>query len=192
MEEWYKNDYNKLVTPYATNKPRIVVDPLTIKKINELVRSIIDRKRVEEHHLIDFGNEYKLFYTGLIGEAAMEQYFGENIIDWSVGDSSFYNEADLKKQGLNIGIKTVEAWKFPIVHKKVYRPELINVKLDEKTVVFFGYASKKVLEENQDDKYILSSMLKARGTKSAFLGFSQLIMIKDINELKKINKGEIK
>lgn len=184
----FKKEYNELVTPYAQGKPRITVEPATICKINDLVKEIIQRKKFETHHLIDDKNEYKRFFTGLLGEAALEQFLGVDIIDWSIGDSSIYNEADLKKSGFNIGIKTVEAWKFPVVHKHVIRPELINVKLDDKTIVFFGYASKKSLESKQDDKFILSPLLRSRGTKSAFFGFSEIIPIKDYSHLMKIYK----
>lgn len=186
----FRDEYNELVTPYAAGKPRIVVLDETIEKVKILVQAIIERKKNESHHLIDDKNEYKRFYTGLLGEAALEQHFGINIIDWSVGNSVQFNEADLRKSGLNIGIKTVEAWKFPIVHKKVKRPELINVKLDDKTIVFFGYASIATLINNQDDKYILSPKLRARGTKSGFVGFSEIIPIDSFDHLINIYKTQ--
>jgi len=182
----FKKEYNQLVTPFAEGKPRIVVSDEMIAKIRKLVEAIIERKRGEAHHRIDYNNEYKRFYTGLLGEAALEQFLGIKIIDWSVGDSSVFNEADLKNSGLDIGIKTVEAWKFPVIHKQVKRPELINVKLDDKTVVFFGYASMSVLRNNQDDNFIISPLLRARGTKTGFYGFSELVEITDFAHLKKV------
>jgi len=182
----FKEEYNQLVTPFVEGKPRIVVGDDMIARIHKLVQAIIERKKGEAHHKIDYNNEYKRFYTGLLGEAALEQFLGIKIIDWSVGDSSAFNEADMKKSGLDIGIKTVEEWKFPIIHKQVKRPELINVRLDDNTVVFFGYASMTTLKNNQDDKFILSPLLKARNTKTGFYGFSELIQITDFEHLKKI------
>lgn len=179
----YREEYKRTIVPYAENKPRITIDDDKISEINNLVNEIVKAKLSEAHHKCDHGSEYKRFYTGLLGEAAMEKYFGIDIIDKTVGDSKKYNVADLSSIGLNIGIKTVEIWKFPIVHKVVERPELINIRRDDKTVVFFGYATREVLSKYQDDSFILSNALRARGTKSAFWGFSELIPIKTLEEL---------
>lgn len=179
----YREEYKRLIVPFAENKPRITIDDDKITGINNLVNEIVKAKLSEAHHRCDHGSEYKRFYTGLLGEAAMEKYFGIDIIDKTVGDSKKYNVADLSSIGLNIGIKTVEIWKFPIVHKVVERPELINIRRDDKTVVFFGYATKEVLSKFQNDDFILSNALRARGTKSAFWGFSELIPIKTMDEL---------
>lgn len=180
---FYREEYKRLIVPFDQDKPRIIIDDDKIVEIKNLVNKIVNAKLSETHHKYDHGSEYKRFYTGLLGEAAMEKYLGINIIDKTVGDSKKYNVADLSSIGLNIGIKTVEIWKFPIVHKVVERPELINVRRDDKTVVFFGYATKQVLRNFQNDNFILSNALRARGTKSAFWGFSELIPIKTIDEL---------
>lgn len=179
----YRRDYMKYVVPYAEKKPRIVLSEKKIEEINELVQKITSAKISESHHEIDSFNEQKRFTTGLLGEAAMEELLGVEIVDFSVGDSKIYNIADLSKLGYNIGIKTVELWKFPIIHKTVKRPEIISVLRDDRTIVCFGYASKRVLKLFQNDDYILSPSLKARGTKTAFYGFEHLIPITCLDDV---------
>lgn len=188
QEEWYKEEYRKYVVPYAKGKPYIEVDKEIRDKIIDLTQRIIIAKSIEEHHKHDNKQEFKRFYTGLLGEAALEKLFGIDIIDYSVGSSNYFNIADFHKQGLNIGIKTVEIWKFPIIHKHVKRPEIINVRRDDKTVVCFGLATIEVLKKYQNDNYILSPLLKARGTKTGFYGFSELIPINSYEELVQIYK----
>lgn len=179
----YRQHYLKYVAPFAENRPRIILSDTKREKINNLAKRIIAAKVSESHHKIDSFNELKRFTTGLLGESAMEELLGVEIVDFSVGDSSVFNIADLNKLGYDIGIKTVEVWKFPIIHKNVKRPEIINVLRDEKTVVCFGYASKRVLEAFQSDVYILSPSLRARGTKTGFYGFQHLIPITCLDDV---------
>ena len=196
MKHKFKEEYEKLVVPYAPAKDsskRIIIPQAKIEKIEKLAKQIADAKTQEKHHLIDGLNEYKRHYTGLLGEAAIEEFFDIQIIDYSVGSSNIYNIADMKKIGLNIGVKTVEVWKFPIVHKEPPRPELICIKRTSNEVLLFGYASKSVLSQYQTDDFILDPNLKARGTKSAFYGFSELLDVNNLNELisiyNKFDKG---
>lgn len=193
MSHKFEAEYRELVVPYAPgrdSRQRILIPDHKLEKIRTLARQIAEAKAGEAHHIIDGASEYKRQYTGLLGEAALEEYFGIDIIDHSVGSSNAYNSADLRKIGLDIGVKTVEVWKFPIVHKHPIRPELICVKRKENEVIFFGYASKNVLARYQTDRFILDRQLKQRGTKSAFYGFSQLIPIDSLEKLKEVYHAE--
>lgn len=194
MKHNFENEYKKYVVPFAPDiesPQRITVPQDKITKIERLAKRIAEAKSIEKHHLIDNRSEYKRQYTGLLGEAAIEEYFGINIIDYSVGNSNIYNIADLNKVNLNIGVKTVEIWKFPLVHKKPFRPELICVKRKSNEIVFFGYASINTLKKYQNDNFILDNNLRNRGTKSAFYGFNELIKVDSFEDLIKIyNKND--
>ncbi len=186
MKHTFKREYEELVVPYAPpvdSNRRIIIPEAKLERVKDLAKRIAEAKQNEEHHLIDGQKEYKRQLTGLLGEAAIEEFFGIEVIDYSVGNSNTYNVADMKKAGFNLGVKTVEVWKFPIVHKNPRRPELICVKRKENEVVFFGYASKSVLSEFQTDDFILDEHLRARGTKSAFYGFSKLQKVDTLDEL---------
>lgn len=193
MTHKFEKEYKAYVVPYAPGKnssKRIIIPDEKIERIRLLAEQIASAKVNEKHHKIDGASEYKRQYTGLLGEAALEEFFGIDIIDYSVGNSKEYNVADLKSIGLDIGVKTVEIRKFPIVHKVPYRPELICVKRRENEVVFFGYASTEVLREYQTDAFILDENLKKRGTKAAFYGFSELIPVDSLEALREVYKNQ--
>ena len=155
-----------------------------LEKIDEFVRQVIVKKSKEEHHRYDNTSEYKRFFTGVMGECAIEQAFGCKFIDWSIGDSSYYHRADLKSLGIQVGIKTVEMFKFPIVFKTERYPELICIKRNENTIILCGLAQVDVLNRYQDDNLILDWKLRNRGTKTGFYGFEHLIKVSSLEELK--------
>ena len=103
--------------------------------------------------------------------------------NWYIGYSNDYNTADLRLLGYDVGIKTVELHKFPIIHKVAHRPELINIRRTEDTIILCGLATIDVLNEYQDDDLILSPALRRRGTKTGFYGFEQLRKIETLKDI---------
>lgn len=189
----YQNFYDNLQKRFVqdvlgckNNMHYITLTEEELSKIDCFVRKVIEKKCSEGHHIIDGGQEYKRFFTGTMGEVAIEKFFNVRFIDWSIGDSNDYNKADLLTIGLNVGIKTVEMYKHPIVHKVPHRPELINIRRNRNTIILCGLATVPVLRQYQDDSLILSPALRNRGTKSGFYGFDHLIKVDSFIELKKI------
>ncbi len=176
-------DFVEEVAKCKSNMVYITLEPEILDKIDDFVTRVIRAKAEESHHLVDHGQEYKRFYTGLMGECALEKLFDRSFIDWSIGNSNTYNTADLKELGFDVGIKTVEMGKFPIVHKHPYRPELICIKRSENTVILCGLATMDTLRRYQDDDLILSPALRRRGTKTGFYGFEKLIKIENLSDL---------
>lgn len=154
-----------------------------IKQLKEFVKKVVEVKRCEPVHVIDGSKEIQRFYNGFLGEAALEVFFGKEFIDWSIGNSRKYNKADLEPLGLDVGIKTVEYGKFPVVHKKPVRPEIIILKVKHNEVLLCGLATVVVLEEYQDDDLIIDPRLRARGVKTGFYGFSKLKPFNNLEEL---------
>lgn len=179
-EERFVND----VLGCKDNMVYISLTDQELDTIDIFVHKVIERKKSEGHHQIDGSQEYKRFFTGTMGEFAIEKFFNVKFIDWSIGNSDDYNRADLLSIGLNVGIKTVEMFKHPIVHKTPHRPELINIRRNRNTIILCGLATIPVLQKYQDDSLILSPLLKSRGTKTGFYGFDHLIKINSLNELK--------
>lgn len=179
-------DYVSEVVKCKENMLYIKLPEETLQRIDAFVSEVIKVKETESHHLIDHGQEYKRFHTGLMGECALELLFDCKFIDWSVGNSNYYNSADLKALGLNVGVKTVELHKFPVIHKIAHRPELVCIKRNENTVILCGLATISILNKYQDDELILSPYLRKRGTKTGFYGFEHLIKIASIEELREL------
>lgn len=159
-------------------------------KIKELVSDIVDAKAKEDHHKIDNRKESKRFFTGLMGEAAVEEVLGMPIIDWTVGNSNKYHHPDIP--GYKVGVKTVEYGKYPIIFKKNnYYPQIFCV-LDPRqsgVVYVCGLATPDVLNTYQNDDFILDPNLRARGTKTAFCGFHNLKSVESILDIEKYRRN---
>lgn len=180
-----KISYRSHVIPYKSKFIPLQVPDEKLTSIQSFCLKVIEAKRQEKHHQIDPNQEFKRFYTGITGEAAIEELLDISFIDYTIGNSSAYHKSDLKSVGLNVGIKTVEFGKFPIIFKKSFYPEIIVIKANPIHVVC-GLATIHVLNKFQDDNLILSPYLKNRGTKTGFYGFSELIPFKSIDDLRKI------
>lgn len=178
INSYFNTAYNSIPHNVIT----ITITDENIAKVNDYVDRALLIK-IEEHGQ-DNRNERKRLYSGMLGEVAIEQLLGVKFINWSVGHSSLYNSPDLEKLGLNIGIKTVEFGKFPIIHRHSVRPEIILVKLDYKTIAICGYATVKILNRFQEDKLILSPNVSSN--KTGFYGFHKLKNCTSLFDLKHI------
>jgi hypothetical protein len=184
MPTLIKPTYDTHVLPYMTRFTKINIEQSKIDLIKELVKNVVKEKAKEYHHVVDGKKEEKRFFTGFIGEAAIENLLGIAIIDWRVGVSQKFFIPDLSGHNVNIGIKTVEWGKFPIIFKSSHGPEIINIKLSDTEVLVCGFASVKCLRLYQSDDLILSPLLKAKGTKTGFFGFNELKQFRTLDELK--------
>lgn len=121
-------------------------------------------------------------------QAALEKLFGIPIINWTIGYSGLYHIPDIP--GYRVGIKTVERDKFPIIFKDNSYPQIICIKSTKYNNLIFvcGLATSNVLNNYQDDDLILDPNLRARGTKTGFYGFEQLVPIKSLNDLSTYKK----
>ena len=176
-------DYYDCVTKYSDRFKRVLIDPEYVAKIDDFSDQLAKAKEGEAHHIIDGDKAKKRFKTGLLGEAALEKVLGIDIIDWTIGDSADYHTPDIP--GYKVGIKTVEKGKFPVIFKKNYYPQVICIKSDYRDDLVFvcGFASKGTLNLFQDDDLILDPKLKARGTKTGFYGFGNVVPIASLDDL---------
>lgn len=176
--------YDDYVKKYSNSFVRVLLDNNTISDVQCFVEKLIIEKAKEEHHKIDGKKESKRFTTGILGEAAIEKFLGIKIRNWSsIGHSNLFNYPDIP--GYEIGIKTVEFGKFPIIFKKNWYSQIICIRGRENPNLFFicGLATPDILNQYQDENLILDHNLKARGTKTGFYGFKYLKPIKSIKDL---------
>lgn len=123
--------YEEYVNPFINNFVKVVLNEDKATKIKQFAGEIIKVKEKENHHIVNGYHEEKRFLTGFSGEAALEKLFGIEIIDWTIGESAKYHISDLKSVGYDVGIKTVEFGKFPIIFKNSHHPEIIVIKIDD-------------------------------------------------------------
>jgi hypothetical protein len=160
-----------------------IVNPLTdkfiviqffedeITHIRNFAKNIPQQKLKEKHYRIDDDSLEKRFFTGFLGELAVNLLLGNLSLDLTIGDSKDFNVPDLPK--LNIGIKTVEWGKFPIVSKNPRNSEIINI-VKGNTVFVCGIATVDNLKKNSSEDLVLSRKLVQRNVKTGFYGFNEL------------------
>ena len=185
INEEYRRRFVYEVTKCMPNMVYVQLEDETLDRIDDFVNRIVPQKFLEKQHQADDENEYTRFFTGMMGECAMEKLFHRQFVDWTIGNSRLYQRADLRKLGLRVGIKTVEMYKFPVVFKTEWYPELICIRRNVNTIILCGLATVPVLRKYQDVNLILSPKLKKKGTKTGFYGFEHLIKISSFDDLKR-------
>lgn len=172
-------NYKDCVHPFSKNFIKVAVPKKKRDKIKEFIVELVKEKRKENHHKVDPMNELKRHYTGYLGEAAVEEYLKIKIINWEIGYSRQFAYPDIKEK--KVGIKTVEYGKFPVIYKKNYYPQIINIRGNSKVVYICGIASVDILNSFQSKELILSPYLRKRGVKTGFYGFNKLEKISKFN-----------
>lgn len=152
-------NFDSIVTPLLDKFIPIHFFEDEIIHIRNFAKEVSQAKLKERHYQIDDGSMEKRFFTGFMGELAVSMILEGFKLDLSIGDSSKFNLPDISKH--NLGIKTVEWGKFPIVHKNPKRSEIINV-LHKNTVYVCGIASVQVMKQHSSDDLILSAMLREK------------------------------
>lgn len=182
---------SKLIYSYLTNS--LICDEKIIKltednskKLDDFVKNVMVKKKNESHHVVDSFNEAKRWRTGTGGELALSQFIGKEFVDLTIGDSTDYHVPDLSSIGLNVGIKTVELGKYPVIFKQSEKPEIIIIRLDDEKFCILGVVTPEDLNKYQSDDEILSPSLKARGTKTAFVGLFKIKPFLNYEELLKL------
>ena len=162
----------------------VIVKQDRINKVKDFCNELIKVKERESHHVIDGNKEFKRFYTGFLGESAVESFLGVDFMDWTIGESSIYHVADLSKLSIDCGVKTVEKGKFPVIHKQSDKSQIICIKVSLNKVYILGIADIDVLNTYQDDNLILSPFLRRRNVKTGFYGFEKLNKMKTVKQFK--------
>ena len=150
----------------------IYIPEETIIRLEALARLIAGIKVGEDGYRSDNHGIYKRHLTGLVGEAALEIFLKcYKIINWAAGPSNKFDNPDLTRIGLNMGVKAVESGKYHVIHLHSIRPEIICTRMDRNNVLICGIANVEVLNTSQDIKLILSQTLRDKGTKTGFYGY---------------------
>ncbi|MBG9694176.1 hypothetical protein ABD91_25940 [Lysinibacillus sphaericus] len=143
---------------------------------------MLHQKVKEIEYRKDYYGKLRRFKTGFAGEMAIAHLLEANFVDLTIGDSMNYRGSDMKRLGINIGIKTVEYGKFPIIHRNNPIPQIFVVKKSD-TFYVLGVATPEVLNSFQDDQFILDKNIRKAGYKTSFTGLSRLEPFYDMDQL---------
>lgn len=172
--------YESNVIPYLSKFIKVTFDSKDLAFLDKFVKKVIKEKIKESHYQIDNDSMYKRFYTGFLGEMAVSKMLHKDLVNWNIDKSEIFNVADLKGLNLDIGVKTVEFGKYPVVSKNPERAEIIALKEND-SIYLCGVATKNTLLNKSTDSLILSSNLRKRNVKTAFYGFNDLIFFNSDN-----------
>jgi hypothetical protein len=176
-------DYQEDALKVLIKSPYIELDAKDAKFLYAFAQKFQAEKSGESVHQIDNDKEIKRYMTGFAAELAVERLLGVKILDTTFGHSDNYNHADLKAAGLDIGVKCSLLGNYPVVFKKPHNAEIITV-LHGTRVFICGLASIQTMTKFCDEDLILNEKFKARGVKTGFYGFDQLVPFKNLDELK--------
>lgn len=182
-----KRNYQDDVVPSLSKAIVIELTPADVELVRTFAKQFQKAKSTEHIHQIDNEQEIKRYMTGFSAELALEKMLGVKILDTSLGKSENYNHADLKENGINIGIKCAHYGNYPVVFKKPYNAEIVTVLRGNKVYVC-GVATVQTMLDYADDNLILNAKFRARGVKSGFYGFDKLIPFSNLDELKAVYK----
>ena len=170
--------YKLNVDPYIKQFIRIHINNSEYGNLKDFSVEIAKHKQ-EEHFTFDDDVIAKRFLTGLLGERALEIFLNLKIIDYTIGIAKDYNLPDISE--FNIGIKSCEWGKYPIIFKQNEYGQIINL-VKGQEVFICGYATVQMLQDFQNDNYVINKKLQARGTKTAYYNFMDLIPITLLKE----------
>lgn len=188
--------YSKYIEPNLNSFIRVKFSKADLLPIIELTKTIVKEKEREFNYQIDGISTHKRYMTGLIGELAIERLLGINFIDYEQKaeqtHSKYFNTPDLEKANFNLGVKTVEFGKVPLIPSHNNYSQIICIRDTPKSVLVCGIASTEILNTYQDEELVLSKKLRelndikrnnnnSANIKTGFYGFHKLI---DINILK--------
>lgn len=176
--------YDVWVKPVQSNFRCIELDKESIERVECTAEKIADVKRLEQGYLVDKDSLVKRWCTGLGGEVVLGIDLRVTIMDSTVGPSTEYDIGDLKKIGFNIGVKSVEYNKFPLIHSNPKRCEIILLKHPKKYLYMICgiYTPQTMLRFSSRDLVIDP---KVRDSKTGFYGIPFYKPFTTLEDLKK-------
>lgn len=176
------------VIPYFKQFMKIKLNRIDIEVLEDFATELIKEKK-EEQYKVDNDKLYKRYLNGLKGEKALEKYLNIPIIDFRIGRNTDFHAPDIRF--LNLGIKTVEYGKYPIIFKENNYSQIINIlDTDLENVYICGIANYDMLNTFQNDNYILDKNLRIRNTKTCYTNFKDLVPIVLLkNHIEKMKEG---
>lgn len=169
------------------NNVKIEFTKEELDMVSRDIKKIIYEKQKETVHQLDSDKEFKRWFTGMLGELAVEKFLGVEFSDRTAGNSMNYNIPDMQPCGYNIGIKTARFPNFPVINRNIKTPQIFVFILENPyRAVVTGLADVDILKENlldksNDDLVFAKSMLSR---KTAFSKFEHLKKINTLDDLK--------
>jgi hypothetical protein len=103
-----KPTYKEFVIPYLKDFDVVMLSKQEVEDVKKFAIDLEEAKKSEPGYITDGEGIYYRHLNGLYAEKAVEKKFGVRFIDYSVGQSSKYDDGDLKNAGCShVGVKGV-------------------------------------------------------------------------------------
>jgi hypothetical protein len=190
--------YRNIIEPNLQSFIRVEFTKQELLPIIELTKKVAEEKLKEKNYKIDGFGLHKRFMSGFISELAIERLLGINIIDYEQVEnkthSKYFNTPDLQNAGFNVGVKSAEYGKVPLIPTHNTYSQIICIRDTPKSVLVCGIATPEVLNDFQTEDLILAPSLKRinedkrrqgniKNIKTGFYGFNHLLNINTIQSL---------
>lgn len=190
--------YRNIIEPNLNKFIRVEFTKQELLPIIELTKKVAEEKLKEQNYKVDGFSLHKRFMSGFISELAIERLLGIKIIDHeqvkNKTHSKYFNTPDLQNAGFNVGVKSAEYGKVPLIPTYNNYSQIICIRDTPKSVLVCGIATPEVLNEFQTEDLVLASSLKRinedkrrkgnlKNIKTGFYGFNQLLNINTIQSL---------
>lgn len=161
-------------------------------KINPHVEKRIQKKLGEFGYRKDKGSLDKRFRTGIVGEEAVQHYLNPNkeqdlnFVDYEVGDSNLFKQPDLRKIGIDCGVKSFSDTQSPLINRNIKKPQIIchvEQTQDNYVVTIYGLFYPRDMKDNLDDELVKDNRVDLK-SKSGFNRFDLGVPFEDYDDLK--------
>lgn len=103
-----KPTYKEWVLPYLKDFEIVMLSKEEVEDVKQFALQLEEAKKSEPNYKKDGEGIYYRHLNGLYAEKAIEKKFGVRFIDYTIGESSKYDDGDLKNAGCShIGVKGV-------------------------------------------------------------------------------------
>lgn len=181
MRRNFEADFAKCINPAI-----LTIEPNDHKEIWRFVDLFVCEKRKEQTYQDDGSALRKRCYDGFLAERMVERLLNRKFSVLTVGHSAEYDEPDLVRLRLNVGVKAADN-DYPLMElhqngnkKEALRPELICVRR-ENIMYVCGLAMPDIITLYSDMDLVRTR--EARGRKLGFYGFEHLIPIHSWEDL---------
>lgn len=181
MRRNFDADFAKCINPVVYN-----IDDFDYRDILRFIDLFVSEKCKEKVYQDDGLALRKRCFTGFMAERIIERLLNRKFSVLTVGHSADYDEPDLVRLGLNVGVKAADD-DYPLMalhqngnKKEAIRPELICIRRGN-LIYVCGLAMPDIITLYSDMDFVRTR--EARGRKFGFYGFEHLIPIHSWEDL---------
>jgi len=178
-------DYINRILKYREKFKVITLNYNDIDSIKEVVLKSLNLTNInqlrDKYEGVSF---YQNFSNRISGVIALEKFLSINLIDWDNLTAKNYKPS-LSVNDKEVDVITASDRDFPVINALSVNPAIIVLRPQEKSLWICGYATKEVLNSNQNEN-LLKGLLSNKTNETAFTGFDKLCSFESFEDLQNL------